>query len=131
MLYQLATASISADAAVQRFWKHFEGEPDSQEYANAAVRGVVATKEALDARIQEASTHWRIERMAKVDLAILRLGTWELEHAPGTGVSAPRAVVLDEAVELAKSFGSDDSPAFINGVLNRVADLVEQKNKGS
>jgi len=122
MLYQIETSAVSSEQAITHFWRHFEGEPDSREYANLALRGVTDELERIDAKIREASEHWRIERMAKVDLAILRLGTWELAFSS----EVPRAVVLDEAVELAKSFGSDDSPAFVNGVLNRVADLVEK-----
>jgi N utilization substance protein B len=56
---------------------------------------------------------------------VLRLGTWELAHRP----EVPRAVVLDEAVELAKAFGTDDSSSFVNGVLNRVADTLGRRDE--
>ncbi len=72
----------------------------------------------LDERVTKASTNWRIERMARVDRNVLRLGAWELAHRE----DVPRAVVLDEAVELAKRFGSEESGPFVNGVLDRVAD---------
>ena len=67
--------------------------------------------------IRKASTNWRIERMARVDRNVLRLGTWELAQID----DVPRAVILDEAVELAKRFGSEDSGSFVNGVLDRIA----------
>ena len=67
--------------------------------------------------VQRSSRNWRLERMARVDRNVLRLGTWELLY----GEKVPRAVILDEAVELAKRFGSEDSGAFVNGVLDRVA----------
>jgi N utilization substance protein B len=62
--------------------------------------------------------------MARVDRNVLRLGTWELAHRP----DVPRAVVLDEAVELAKAYGTDDSSAFVNGVLAKIADTLGRKD---
>jgi N utilization substance protein B len=62
--------------------------------------------------------------MARVDRNILRLGAWELTHRP----DVPRAVILDEAVELAKSFGTEESSAFVNGVLNAIADTLGRKD---
>ena len=70
--------------------------------------------------IQEAATHWRLDRIAPVDRTILRLGAYELDCERGT----PAAVVLDEAVELAKRFGEADSPAFVNGVLDAIRKRV-------
>jgi len=71
-----------------------------------------------------ASANWRIERMARVDRNVLRLGAWELLHRR----DVPRAVVLDEAIEIAKAFGTDESSAFVNGVLNRIAETVGRKD---
>ncbi len=70
----------------------------------------------LDASIAEAATNWRLDRIAPVDRTILRLGAYELTAEAAT----PAAVVLDEAVELAKRFGEADSPAFVNGVLDAI-----------
>ena len=75
--------------------------------------------------IAAASQNWRVERMARVDRNVLRLGTWELRHR----TDVPRAVVLDEAVELAKAFGTDESSAFVNGVLNKIADALGRKDE--
>jgi N utilization substance protein B len=82
------------------------------------VLGVAADLAAVDEAIRKASTNWRIERMARVDRNVLRLGAWELIHH----TEVPRAVILDEAVELAKRYGSEESGAFVNGVLDRVAE---------
>ena len=84
------------------------------------MRGVEAAGPDLDALIEKASNNWRIARMTKVDRNLLRVAAWELAY----GDKQPRAVILDEAVELAKTYGSEDSSGFINGVLQRVADLV-------
>ena len=97
-----------------------DAEPESRAYANQCVRGVAGGRDAIDKHITDASQNWRLERMTRVDRNVLRLGTWELAHR----LDVPRAVILDEAVELAKAFGNDESSAFVNGVLNRIADAV-------
>lgn len=124
MLFQLEASGVEADDAIALFWRNFEGEPEGRAYADEVVRGVAASIGPLDERITAASKHWRIERMARVDRNLLRLGTWELEHKR----DIPRAVILDEAVELAKAFGSDESSAFVNGVLDRIADELGRKD---
>jgi N utilization substance protein B len=81
------------------------------------VTGVLAHRDELDAEIDAASEHWRVARMPVVDRAILRLGLYELRHEPGT----PVAVVIAEAVRLAKTFSTERSGAFVNGVLAALA----------
>lgn len=124
MLFQLEASGGDPEEIVKLYWRHFEGEPEGQAYANEAVLGVAGSLESLDKRIAEASAHWRIERMARVDRNLLRLGTWELECR----ADIPRAVILDEAVELAKAFGTEDSSAFVNGVLDRIAEGLGRKD---
>ncbi len=118
MLFQVEAQDATADDAIRLFWRQFEGDPEGRTYADAIVRGVTEARVTLDATIRKASSHWRLERMSRVDRNLLRLGAWELSASR----EVPRAVVLDEAVELAKSYGTEESPAFVNGVLNRVAD---------
>jgi N utilization substance protein B len=126
MLFQIEASGTGADEAIRLFWRSFaaDADPEGREYAEAAVRGVCFEREQLDEHISEASAHWRVERMARVDRNVLRLGTWELAHRP----DVPRAVVLDEAIELAKAFGTDDSSAFVNGVLMGIADALGRRN---
>ena len=88
--------------------------------ADEIVRGVRSELERVDERIRAASKNWRLERMTRVDRNLLRIGTWELIARP----DVPRAVVIDEAVELAKRYGTEDSGAFVNGVLDRVANDI-------
>jgi N utilization substance protein B len=122
MLFQVEASGASADQAIELYWRSFaaDADPEGRAYADTCVRGVASEREALDKHIAEASAHWRIERMARVDRNVLRLGTWELANRR----DVPRAVILDEAVELAKAFGTDESSAFVNGVLNRIADAL-------
>jgi N utilization substance protein B len=78
--------------------------------------GVEANKSALDERLGTAADNWRVSRMAIVDRNVLRIGAFELLFTPDT----PAQVVLDEAIELARRFGSAGSPAFVNGILDRL-----------
>src|SRR5579871_4116041 len=78
--------------------------------------GVAGHLEEIDRRLAEAAENWRLPRMATVDRNVLRLGSYELLFAPDT----PAGVAIDEAIELARRYGSADSPAFINGVLDRL-----------
>ena len=84
------------------------------------VSGVAGCFGECDALITEHSKAWTLERMPMMDLNILRLGTFELLHRPDT----PVAVVIDEAIELAKRFSTDDSGRFVNGVLSAIAKTV-------
>lgn len=118
MLFQVEAQGASADEAIRLFWRQFDVDPEGREYADAIVRGVTEGGATLDETIRKASSHWRLERMSRVDRNLLRLGAWELSASR----EVPRAVVLDEAVELAKAYGTEESSAFVNGVLNRIAD---------
>jgi N utilization substance protein B len=118
MLFAIDATGADAEQAIRDFWRELPGDAEGREYADEAVRGVLRHLEATDARVQAASTNWRVERMARVDRNLLRLGAWELEHRR----DIPRAVVLDEAVEIAKRYGTEESGAFVNGVLDRIAD---------
>lgn len=125
MIFQMEGSGTTAEQTIALYWRNFEGEPEGREYSDAAVRGVAEGLEALDKQITAASAHWRIERMARVDRNILRLGTWELIYR----LDVPRAVILDEAVEIAKAYGTEESSSFVNGVLNKVAELLGRKDE--
>jgi N utilization substance protein B len=118
MLFAIDATGSDVDQAIMDFWRELPGDAEGREYADALVRGVRSDADSLDERIRAASQNWRLERMARIDRNALRLGTYELL----TRTDVPRAVVLDEAVELAKRFGSEESSKFVNGVLDRIAD---------
>jgi transcription antitermination protein NusB len=117
MLFGLEATQADVEKAIVTYWREFGGDPETRAYAEESVRGVLAERDALDQTIRTASEHWRLERMTRVDRNVLRLGAWELGHR----ADVPTEVVLDEAVELAKRYGSEESGAFVNGVLNQVA----------
>lgn len=100
-----------------RFFRHFEEvHGETPAYLVKLVEGVVAHQVDLDALIRQHSEHWRLERMAAVDRNLLRLALFELLHVP----EVPAKVVINEAVELAKKYGTEESGSFINGILDRI-----------
>jgi N utilization substance protein B len=101
---------------VARFWRLYGRGDQVPAYLGKLVEGVAAHQENLDALIRQYSEHWRLERMAAVDRNLLRLALYELFHQP----DIPTKVVINEAVELAKRYGSEDSGAFVNGILDRL-----------
>ena len=90
------------------------------EYAEELLRGADEHRDEIDALIRKYSEHWALERMPVVDRALLRLGTFELVWLP----DVPTAVVITEAVELAKQYSTKDSGRFVNGLLSRIAEAV-------
>jgi N utilization substance protein B len=120
LLYQWEITGEPMDTVREGFWRLRSGTPQMRAMAERLACGAQARAKDLDAAIAEAATHWRLDRIATVDRTVLRLGAYELVAEPGT----PAAVVLDEAVELAKRFGEADSPAFVNGVLDAIRKRV-------
>lgn len=89
----------------------------AQHYAQLAIRGILNAKADIDAKIQEFSIDWEIERMPGVDRNILRLAVYEIYYAEE---KIPAGIAINEAVEIAKLYGSEDSPRFINGLLGKM-----------
>ena len=105
---------------------HFDLAPGARAFARELVEGVSVGRARIDACVTAHARNWRMERMATVDRNVLRLAVCELERA-----DAPASVVINEAIELARDFGSDRSPSFVNGVLDAVArDLVPSASVG-
>lgn len=124
MLFAIEATGDDVEQAIRDFWRELPGDPEGREYADQLVRGVRQGLAGLDERIRAASQNWRIERMARIDRNALRLGAYELQTQP----DVPRAVILDEAVELAKRFGGEESSKFVNGVLDRVAEDLGRRD---
>jgi N utilization substance protein B len=116
-LYQIDMTGDASPRAVELFLRHFEGSKEAKEFARRLVLGVIGHRDEIDRIIQRSTAHWKLMRMAKVDLVILRMASYELLFCP----DIPLSVSLDEAIEIGKRFGSRDSATFINGVLDEVA----------
>jgi N utilization substance protein B len=116
-LYQIDVAAEGIDDALAAFWRSFEPvERDVKDLAEGLVRGVAEHRRQVDEAIEEASSNWRLDRMARVDRNVLRVAVYELLRT-----DVPVKVVINEAIELGKKFGSESSGAFVNGVLDKIA----------
>lgn len=120
MLYELDMSSGALNKVILNFWTDSEMDDETRVFANDLVKGVVAEKEKIDSVLSEHSTNWKISRMAAVDKNILRMATYELMHM----TDIPVKVTINEAVEIAKRFGTAESGAFVNGILDNIARVV-------
>jgi N utilization substance protein B len=126
-LYQIDVAATDLEEALARFWRSFEPvEREVMDLAEALVRGVATHRREIDDVIEGVSEHWRLDRMARVDRNVLRLAVHELLHRP----DVPMKVVINEAIELGKKYGSESSGAFINGVLDKIASGLPPARRG-
>ena len=106
--------SVAIDEILSRNLERYEDEIDDKEFVSTLVNGVLEHQEDLDNQIRPLAPEWPLEQIARIDRNILRLGLFELLYR---GQQVPPKVAINEAVELAKAFGSDNSSKFINGVL--------------
>lgn len=127
LLYMWEFQRTTDHEGVDVFWKDRKEDESTREFATMLVNGVLAHLDEVDELIKKASLNWRIDRMATVDRNILRLATYELMQVPET----PLKVILNEAIELSKRYGSEESGAFVNGVLDKVGTLVRPEHKKS
>lgn len=116
ILFSMELADSTMDDAITRLARLTGPDPNIYDHAERLVDAVIKDRASLDRRAGEAADNWRIERIAAVERNILRLGIHELILA-----EVPPKVAIDEAVQLAHWFGGAKAPAFVNGVLDRVA----------
>ncbi|MBT3922274.1 MAG: transcription antitermination factor NusB [Nitrospina sp.] len=115
-LYQTEFNPENREDQMEQFCERADTHPEVIEFMKLLVDKVFARSEEVDIQLKKFSDHWALDRMSMVDRNILRLGISELLFLTST----PPKVVINEAVEIAKKFGSDDSPDFINGILDKV-----------
>lgn len=111
---QAGDSSVSLDEILGRNLERYESAIDDTVFVKDLAKGVIDTTPELDSKIQPIAPEWPIEQISRVDRAVLRLGLYELLYR---GDKVPPKVAINEAVELAKAFGSDNSSKFVNGVL--------------
>jgi len=97
---------------------------ESVDFAEELVKGVTENRATIDELLTTKSKNWSLVRMARVDLSILRIAIFELLYRS----DIPRNVTINEAIEVAKKFGTEDSPSFINGILDEIASGLTSKN---
>ena len=123
-LFMMDALGVGPDEAIPLFALIAPPPPDTV-YYETTVRGVWKHREEIDGLIRRAAENWRLERMTLVDRNILRLGAYEIRHSG----DVPFVVAINEAVDLGKRFGSGDSGAFINGVLDKISEISNKKVK--
>lgn len=120
MLFQWDMARQDPARIEQHFWKTARAAEQTRKFAHELFEGTVAEADAADALVAEVSENWRLERLAAIDRSILRLAIYEFRFG-----TAPPKVVINEALELAKKFSSEDAPAFLNGILDAALKKLE------
>ena len=116
MLFQYDMSGNTPEMIITTFEELGKVRPDIRAFAVRLFQGTVRDVNAIDAKIVQQAENWRIERMAAVDRNLIRMSIWEFEHESDT----PKLVIIDEAIEIAKKFGSEKSAQFINGILDGI-----------
>lgn len=117
LLFAIETSQTDPDEVISIFRQEYKNTlPEIREFAETLIRGVSKRLSKIDAIIASHAKNWEFSRIAIVDRNILRLGIFELLEMKDT----PKAVVINEAVELAKTFSTEDSPGFVNGILDKI-----------
>ncbi|NDQ56787.1 MAG: transcription antitermination factor NusB [Acidipila sp.] len=131
LLYQWDQRREAPEIIEEHFWAEARATGETRKFAHELFMGAVVAAPELDKLITAHAANWRLERMGAIDRSLLRLGAYELRFG-----TAPAKVVLDEAVELAKSFSDAAAPAFVNGILDAIhkaspptAEIAEEKGE--
>lgn len=122
MLFQMDVAGGPPEDVLPQFWSDQDTPEDVRRFAEDLVRGVARERLFLDNVVAGSAENWRIERMAVVDRNVLRMAVYEMVFDP----EVPPVVAIDEAIEVARKFGSEESGAFINGILDAVRKRIER-----
>ena len=121
MLYQIDRSGSGLEETLSTFWEDKRVAPDVRQFGESLVAGVVQHLAEIDTQLRAGLEHWRLPRIAAVDRSVLRMAIFEFLFEPET----PRIVVIDEAIELAKKFGGEESGLFVNGVLDGIRRKME------
>ena len=119
MLYQAEITKNSIHYIQECFWQVNDAPETVKQFANLLAEGTTENLTTIDPAIRSAATHWKIDRMPVVDRCLLRSTTYELLYL----IDIPPAVSINEAIELAKKYSTEDSPQFINAILDKIKDM--------
>jgi N utilization substance protein B len=124
MLYEHDVGRHAPETILETFWEMNEQPEKVQEFASALFRGTIQRLKEIDRLIQSHTKNWRLSRMAAVDRNVLRLAVFELI----SDVKTPDTVVINEALEIAKKFSTNESAQFVNGILDSIKnDLLRER----
>ena len=124
VLYSLNFVNLDVEKAMELFWGNFAAPKAAKEFAASLIEGTWSHREELDRLIGDCSDNWSLGRMSKVDISILRLAVFEFLYCD----DIPSKVTLNEAIDLGKTFGSENSGSFINGILDALNLKLKKKN---
>jgi N utilization substance protein B len=124
LVYQIIMNKSSSEEALQDFYENQENELplEERDYISSCVTGIQENAEKIDGYIEEYSKGWKINRISKVDLAIMRLSIYEMIERQ----DVPNAVSINEAIELAKKYSGEKSSIFINGILGNIIKVIDK-----
>lgn len=118
ILFQLDVRKAKPAAAIlKHFWTEYQPDDEVKDFAEEIIKGTYKHLEKIDALIRQCAKNWSLDRMAVVDRNVLRMAVYEILYR----LDIPTSVTINEAIEIAKKFGTDESGAFVNGILDRVA----------
>ena len=120
-LYRIELTGDASPEALEPLWQHFEAPIEARGFALELIDGVLAEREAIDRMLADAAEHWSLGRLSRVDLNVLRIAAYELLCHDER---VPTSVVIDEAIEIARRFGGEESSQFVNGILDEIADRL-------
>jgi transcription antitermination protein NusB len=126
LLFQIDVGNLPPDEVLEIAYEELEPSAEDREQVEALVRGVLSEEAALDEIIGNLAEGWRLERLAKVDKNVLRLALYELRHR----TDLPVSVVVNDAVEVAKKYSTEDSGRFVNGILGSFLRRREEEDSG-
>ena len=119
MLYQAEITKDSIGCVQECFWQVNDAPEPVKQFANLLAEGTTENLATIDPAIRSAATHWKIDRMPVVDRCLLRSTAYELLYL----IDIPAAVSINEAIELARKYSTEDSPQFINAILDKIKDM--------
>jgi N utilization substance protein B len=125
VLYELDVQDIGPAEAIKRFWAHFEAPEEARTLSSQLIEGAWSHRDEIDQLISGSSENWTMARMSRVDKSILRMAVYELMFCR----DIPPKVTLNEAIDLGKVYGSENSGAFINGILDALYGRLRNKDE--
>ncbi|MDO8784962.1 MAG: transcription antitermination factor NusB [Syntrophales bacterium] len=114
VLYELDILNVDVEEAIELFWNNFEAHKGAREFSSLLIEGAWKNRDYIDSLISSCSENWSIARMSRVDRSILRMAVYELLYCK----DIPPRVALNEAIDIGKLYGSENSGAVINGILD-------------
>ncbi|MFA5074064.1 MAG: transcription antitermination factor NusB [Nitrospirota bacterium] len=121
ILFQLDVRKTKPSAAIlKQFWREYEADDEVKEFAEEIVKGTYKHLDETDALIRQCAKNWSLDRMAVVDRNVLRMAVYEILYR----MDIPTSVTINEAIEIAKKYGTDESGSFVNGILDRAARIT-------